>query len=194
MLCWEGYRCTDCLITALISYCMCACILSCFCRVRLFVTLWTVTLQALCPQDSPGENTRVGSHALLQGIFLTQGLNPCLLPHPWQPHCLHGFAFYRMSYVCMHAKSFQLCLTPCNPMDCSPPGCPVHGDSPSKNTGVGCHALLQGIFLIQGSNPHLLCLLLWQAGSLPLAPLGKSRMSYTWTHLARSLFRSPSFP
>ena len=37
-------------------------------------------------------------------------------------------------------------------------------DSPGKNTGVGCHAFLQGIFPIQGSNPHLLCLLCWQAG------------------------------
>ena len=35
----------------------------------------------------------------------------------------------------------------------------VHRDSPGKNTGVGCHALLQGIFLIQGLNPSLLCLL-----------------------------------
>ena len=35
-------------------------------------------------------------------------------------------------------------------------------DSPSKNTGVGCHFLLQGIFLTQGSNPHLLHLLPWQ--------------------------------
>ena len=32
----------------------------------------------------------------------------------------------------------------------------VHGDSPSKNTGVGCHALLQGIFTTQGLNPGLL--------------------------------------
>ena len=32
-------------------------------------------------------------------------------------------------------------------------------DLPAKNTGVGCHALLQGIFPIQGLNPHLLCLL-----------------------------------
>jgi len=38
-------------------------------------------------------------------------------------------------------------------MDCSPPGSSVRGDCPSKNTGVGCHALLQGIFLTQGSNP-----------------------------------------
>ena len=50
----------------------------------------------------------------------------------------------------------QSCLTLCNPMDCSLPGSSVHGDSPSKNTEVGCHALLQGIFLTQGSNPGLL--------------------------------------
>ena len=43
-------------------------------------------------------------------------------------------------------------------------------DSPGKDTGVGCHFLLQGIFLTQGSNPCLLCLLHWQVGSLPLAP------------------------
>ena len=40
-------------------------------------------------------------------------------------------------------------------MVCSPPGSSVHGDSPGKNTGVGCHALLQGIFPTQGSNPGL---------------------------------------
>ena len=37
--------------------------------------------------------------------------------------------------------------TLCNPMDCSLPGSPVLGDSPGKSTGVGCRALLQGIFL-----------------------------------------------
>ena len=41
-------------------------------------------------------------------------------------------------------------------MDCSPPGSSVHGDGPSKNTGVVCHALLQGIFPIQESNGGLL--------------------------------------
>ena len=50
----------------------------------------------------------------------------------------------------------QSCPTLCNPMDCSPPGSSVHGDSPGKNTGVGCHAHLQGIFPTQGSNPGLL--------------------------------------
>ena len=42
-------------------------------------------------------------------------------------------------------------------MDCSLPGSSVHGDSPGKNTGVGSHALLQGIFPIKGSNLGLLC-------------------------------------
>ena len=35
------------------------------------------------------------------------------------------------------------------------PGSSVHGDSPGENTGVDCHALLQGIFPTQGSNPSL---------------------------------------
>ena len=43
-------------------------------------------------------------------------------------------------------------------------------DFPSKNTGVGCHILLQGTFLTQGSNPCLSCLLHWQVGSVPLGP------------------------
>ena len=37
---------------------------------------------------------------------------------------------------------------------------------PGKNTGVGCHFLLQGLFLTQGLSPRLLCLLRWQADSL----------------------------
>ena len=41
------------------------------------------------------------------------------------------------------------------PVDCSPPSSSVHGDTPGKNTGVGCHALLQGIFPTQGLNPGL---------------------------------------
>ena len=50
-------------------------------------------------------------------------------------------------------------LTLCNPVDCSLPGSSVHEDSPGKNAGVGCRALLQGVFSTQGSKPHLLCLL-----------------------------------
>ena len=60
-----------------------------------------------------------------------------------------------------------------DPMDCSLPGSSVHGDSLGKNTGMGCHALLQGIFHTQGLNLCLLCLLHWQVGSFPLVPPGK---------------------
>ena len=50
----------------------------------------------------------------------------------------------------------QLCRTLCNPMYYSPPGSSVHGDSPGRNTGVGFHDLLQGIFPTQESKPGLL--------------------------------------
>ena len=50
-------------------------------------------------------------------------------------------------------------------------------DYPSKNTEVGCHILLRGVFLIQGSN---LCLLHWQAYSVSLKPPGKPREAYSW--------------
>ena len=50
---------------------------------------------------------------------------------------------------------------------------PIHRDAPHKNTGVGCHALLQRIFPTQRSNLPLLHLLHWQAVSLPLVLPGK---------------------
>ena len=58
--------------------CAC-CMLSCFSCVWLFVTLRTIALQAHCPWNSPGKNTGVGCHFLLQGTFLNQGSNPWLL-------------------------------------------------------------------------------------------------------------------
>ena len=53
--------------------------------------------------------------------------------------------------MCLVAQS---CLTLYDPMGCSPPGS-VHEDSPGKNTGVGCHALLEGILSTQGLKPGL---------------------------------------
>ena len=60
-------------------------------------------------------------------------------------------------------------------------------DSPGKNIRVGCHLFFQGIFLTQGLSPHLLCLLHWPAGSLPLVPPRKplvhcprALVSYEW--------------
>ena len=76
---------------------MCAQSLS---HVQLFAAPRTVAF--LCPWDFPGKNTGVGCRFLLQGIFLTQGLNPRLLHllnwpvdslppcHPGGPPCLHS--------------------------------------------------------------------------------------------------------
>ena len=58
---------------------VCMCLLSQLSHVRLFAILWTTAHRLLCPWTSPGKNTGVGCHALLQGIFPTQGLNLRLL-------------------------------------------------------------------------------------------------------------------
>ena len=56
-----------------------------FNHVWLFATLWTVLTKLLCSWDSPGKNTGIGYHFLLQGIFQTQGSNWGLLQLlPWQ--------------------------------------------------------------------------------------------------------------
>ena len=57
-----------------------------------------------------------------------------------------------------------------DPMDYGLPGSSVHGSFPAKDSGVGRHFLLQGIFPTHGLN---LCVLHWLVNSLPLAPLGR---------------------
>ena len=56
----------------------------------LWIHPWTIPARLLCPWDSPGKNTGVGCHALLQGIFLTQGSNLGL------PHC--RWILYHLSH------------------------------------------------------------------------------------------------
>ena len=87
------------------------------------------------------------------------------------------------SVICL-LLSFLSCRYPCEylHMKFSLPHAPNVGFSlilQAKDTGVGCYALLQGIFLTQESNQHLLCLLHWQAGSLPLMPPGKPHLPST---------------
>ena len=99
-------------------------------RVQLSATPWTVACQAPLSMDSPGQNTGVGCHSLLQGIFPIQGSNPGL------PHCRQ--ILYHLShqgsprilgwvYAAAAAKLLQLCLTLCDPIDSSPAGSPVPG-------------------------------------------------------------------
>ena len=84
--------------------------------IQLFLTPWTVAHRLLCPWDFPGKNTGVSCHFLLQGIFQTQGSNPCLLH--WQadslPLCHQGslrstdyLIFYIFLKVTLHLQSLQ---------------------------------------------------------------------------------------
>ena len=75
--------------------------------------------------------------------------------------------------ICMHAQS---CSTLCDPHGLSHTRLLCPWNFLGKNTGVGCHFLLQGIFPSQGLNQHLLYLLYWQADSLPLCHWGSSPM------------------
>ena len=91
-----------------------------------------------------------GIYIYFQIIFrfrLLQDTEYRSLCYPVNPCC------FSVLCMCLVAQS---CPTLCDPMDCSPPGSSIHEDSPGKNTRVGCHALLQGIFPTQGLNPGLL--------------------------------------
>ena len=89
-----------------------------------------------------------------------------------------------------HAQLLQLCLTPCDPVDCSPPSLLCPWDFSGKDTGVGCHFVLQGMFLAQGLSPAL------QVDSLLTEPPEKPRggkclvkKSNLWLYLNSSPLR-----
>ena len=88
-------------------------------------------------------------------------------------------------YICLSAQS---CLAFCDLIDCSPPDSSVHGIFPGRTTGVGCHFLLQRMFLTQGLNLHLLH---WQADSLPLSHLQSPHFIYNGLHLLTPIHLSP---
>ena len=109
----------------------CVCVYACICEAK--VTQSWLTLLQPCglysPWNSLDQNTRVGSHFLLQGIFLTQELN-------WEPFNSPGIE--------PRSPALQAVSLPAEP-----PGKP-------KNTGVGSPALLQQIFPTQELNWGLL--------------------------------------
>ena len=85
-------------------------------------------------------------------LLAVQGTLKGLLQH-------HSSKALVMANLVLEAKNVclvtQSCPTVCDPLGCSPLGSSFHGDSLGKNTGVDCHALLQGIFPTQGWNPGL---------------------------------------
>ena len=117
----------------------------------------------LCPWDSPDKNTGVGGHALLQGIFQTQGSNPylfCLLHweacsllracHLGSPYkCKVKFKFDCIKETLSASSVTRSCLTLCDLMDCSTPGFPVH-HQPLKFSQIHVHRVGDAI---QPSHP-----------------------------------------
>ena len=84
-------------------------------------------------------------------------------------------------YVCVRSVA-RSCPTLCDLHGLQPARLLSLWDFPGKNTGVSCHFLLKGIFLIQELNLCLLYLLHWQAGSLPLSHLGNLEIKYANLH------------
>ena len=80
-------------------------------------------------------------------------------------------------------------------MDCSPPRSSFHGDFPGESTGVGCHALLQGIFPAQESNLCLISTALAAGFFTTSATWEAHRTSYYGLKLTlgNNLFRLPLF-
>ena len=101
----------------------------------------------LCPWDSPGKNTGVGHQTLLQGIFPTQGLNefpasPTLVSDSLQlSHQERPLTSCCCCCCCCWVAS--VLSDPVQPHRQQPTRLPRPWDSPGKNTGVGCHFLLQ---------------------------------------------------
>ena len=102
----------------------------------LFAAPWIVHARFLCPWKFPGKNTGVYCHFLLQGLFPDPGIEPVSLASP----ALAVDSPLTLGFV-LHFVT-QFCPTLCGPMDCSLPGSSVHGESPGRNTAVGCHVLL----------------------------------------------------
>ena len=84
----------------------------------------------------------------------------------WATECTISFTDFLLEKLCLVTSVMFNSVQPYG-LQAARLLCPW--DSLGKSTRVGCHALLQGIFLTQGSNLSLLCLWHWQVGSFPLA-------------------------
>ena len=103
---WEGWHYS---LFRIFSLSLPPYVLSCFSHVRLCTTVWTSPTRLLCLRDSPGKDSGVGCHALLQGIFLTQGCwtRICLLH--WQASSL-PLAPPTMPPLSLVLRNFTMCF------------------------------------------------------------------------------------
>ena len=113
----------------------------------------------------------------MMAVFFLRVREPSILPVTgWLTACLleQGCVYLLLSCVLTLCDSREPTRLLCPwgfPMDCGPSGFSVHGDFPGKNTGVGCHFLLQGNLPDPGIEPGSPAL---QADSSPSEPPGKS--------------------
>ena len=97
----------------------------------------------------------------LPHVFFLMYFFQLITVQPWEVFLLSWICIYstRLSYKRYAAAAVALllpsCLILCDSMGYSLQGSSAHGDSPDKNNGVGCHAILRGIFPTQGSKPGL---------------------------------------
>ena len=127
------------------------------------------------PWDSPGKNTGVGCHSLLQ-CMKVKSLSPVrLLATPWTAahQAPPSMGFSRQEYWSGVAQPYP---TLCDPMDRRPPGSPVYRILQARILKWVAIPSSREIFLTEESNLSLLCLLHWKASSLPLVPPGKPKV------------------
>ena len=124
--------------------------------VQLPATPWTTAHQAPLSMGFPMLEY---CHFHLQGTFLTQGWNPGLLH--WQvdslPTELQGREAQKRGSICMLLLSCFSRVRLCGPQRRQPTRLPRPWDSPGKNTGVGCHFLLQHMKVKSESEVAQLC-------------------------------------
>ena len=94
-------------------------------------------------------------------------------------HYFEEQASFLIFITWVHATSLQLCPTFLRPYGLQPARLLCLWESPGRNTGVGCHALCQGTSRPRDQTHVSLCLLHWQAGSLPLALAVKSFLHHS---------------
>ena len=141
-------------------------------KMQIFSFSWKlndVTIIGPTRRSSPEAESQV-SHRLLQAQVSSTWLSPAPFTLLWKlsrPQSTElatstkNFKRWYKSYSSGHRPVLlhtvlclvaQSCLILCDPMDCSPPGSSDHGDSPGRNTGVGCHARLQDLLLLHCSH------------------------------------------